>query len=575
MEDDRAATAPIAQSGRYRLRTHELAPVIQPRSRAASSSPVSTNREVNAVPPSLPRGSIARVSSPHRGRAVLESIAFDPFSDSKSFNLLLQDPEDSSERRKDPKAVAEFRHWHSHHFPQLLRTFRVLCMIHAEQKEEDPSDAVVQEPTPNGIDDTEKIGSTEAEQEAADSEEAWRLIFGHATVMSVTPGETIAIESITRTERVYFLLNGHCQLSFRPRLLPDNKTRSTPSTMPRIRTGVHGFSEVIHLRELVAGDCFGLDAAAFGFEYSLSTATADSARQRNFLGLREVALTYVLCLPYVVVRQLQHRHQDSNVRLPPTFPFSFAPEAEVFLRNTFLFRAMADSSRRFLAAHMSPVIIAQQEYLFTPGQPVRAFIVISGQLTLGSPREDHHGGRTEADLELELLQAHDSVGLAETLHLETSFDRYCAVTSVNGARAYALPSTVLLMVLAQESSTLELIQEWIAHRKAWYELRRATALAQRKRLTAEGPEHVVRLTLAAQRRSKLTCSRCGWTGHVSTSSSCVCVDISVSESPALPIFRNLTISHLLNSNSSLSVSAQLVQPTPAEHPHIDVYRSIQ
>ncbi|KAG6977406.1 hypothetical protein JG688_00000392 [Phytophthora aleatoria] len=158
---------------------------------------------------------------------------------------------------------------------------------------------------------------------------------------------------------------------------------------------------------------------------------------------------------------------------------------------------MADSSRRFLAAHLHVVAIEEQEYLFTPGQPVRVFLVISGQLTLGSPR---HGTKQEADLELELLQAHDSVGVAETLRLATSFERYCAVTSAHGARAYALPSTVLLMVLAQESPSLKLFQEWITHRQAWFELRRATALAQRKKLTAEGSEHVVRLTLAAQRR---------------------------------------------------------------------------
>ncbi|KAG1685575.1 hypothetical protein DVH05_007874 [Phytophthora capsici] len=498
MEDARVVTAP----GRYRLRTHELAQVIQPRSRAASSSVVTNREDFCAVSPTRPRGSIARAITPPRGRTVLESIAFDPFSNSESFKFLLQDPEESRERRKDPKAVAEFRQWQSRHFPQLLRTFQALHLICKEQEPSDPQ---------------EEFDNSQAEE--AD-EEAWRLIFQQATVMSATPGEKITIESITRTESVYFLLNGHCQLSFRPFLLRDSKTQS-PAT---------------HLRELVAGDCFGLDAAAFGFEYSLSTATADSARQRNVLGLREVALTHVLCLPYAVVQQLQHRHQDNNIHLSPTFPFAFAPEAEVFLRNTFLFRSMADSSRRFLAAHMTLRMIAQQEYLFTPGQPVRVFIVKSGQLTLGSPREDRHG-RTEAELELELLQAYDSVGLAETLHLETSFDRYCAVTSANGARAYELPSTVLLMVLAQESSTLKILHEWIAHRKSWYELRRATALAQRKRFTGEGSEHVVRLTSVAQRRSKLTCSRCGWTGHASTSSSCVRVDIPVSESPALPMLQ--------------------------------------
>ncbi|KAG7392841.1 hypothetical protein PHYPSEUDO_014328 [Phytophthora pseudosyringae] len=545
--------APTAMaSGRYSLRTHELAPVLLPRPRGTSSpsSPGSTEREdFNAVSPVRPRGSLAGASSPYRGRVVLESVAFDPFSGSESFKLLLQNPETSSNRRQDPRAVAEFRQWLSQHFPLLLRTFRALRMINAKTArvhEEDLTDSLAQdEPAANqcsgGFDETGEREEVDSVEEAGDCDDAWRLIFRYATVLSATPGETIAIQSITRTESVYFLFNGHCELSLRPVLVRDfGKTPSAPATLPRMPAGVLGRSDrpVIHLRELAAGDCFGLDAAAFGFEYTLSTATAGSARQRNFLGLREVSLTYVLCLPYQAIQQLQllqRRHHDDSARLPPSFPYSFAPEAEVFLRNTFLFRTMADSSRRFLAAHLRPVVIAQQEYLFTPGQPARVFIVIAGQLTLGDPREEHPGVRKEVDLELELLQAHDSVGLVEVLRLAISFERYCAVTSANGARAYALPSTVLHMVLAQEPSTLKLIHEWIAHRQSWYELRRATALAQRKIFTAEGSEHVVRLTLAAQRRSKLTCSRCGWAGHVSTSLACVRVDIPVSEPATLPM----------------------------------------
>ncbi|EEY62980.1 uncharacterized protein PITG_14600 [Phytophthora infestans T30-4] len=431
MSDDVRAATPSTASGSYRLKTHELAPVLLPRPRASSlpSSLVRAERKAfDAEPPRGVRGSIIRGNPPHRGRNVLESAAFDPFIHSESFKLLLQNPENSRIRRESPRAVTEFYQWVSQHFHQLVRTFRSLGMIDAE---------------------------------TATSTTAWRRILRHATVLSATPGETIAAQSTTRTESVYFLLNGQCELSFRPVLVPDDKIPSTPSTLPRMSTGVV-HHPALPVRELTAGDCFGLDAAVFGCEYHLSTATAGSARQRNLLGLRENALTHVLCLPYCVVQQLQRRHQVGITRLPPS-AISFAPEAERFLRNTFLFRSMADSSRRFLAAHLHPVTIEQQEYLFTPGQPVRVFLVISGQLTLGSPRQ---GSKQEPDLELELLQTHDSVGIAETLRLAMSFERYCAVTSVHGARAYSLPSTVLLMVLAQESSSLKLFQEWTTHRRA-------------------------------------------------------------------------------------------------------------
>ncbi|GMF12703.1 unnamed protein product [Phytophthora lilii] len=541
--DGRAVTAPSTPNGRYRLRTHELAPVLLPRPRAAPTSPTASKADdlTAVVPPARPRESIVGVGVNPRRRAVLESVAFKPFSNSESFKLLLQHPEASRKRREDPRAVDEFRQWLSHHFPQLLRTLRSLHVINSQQtilqkalntlvvdNEQSANQSNTQQERFDEADEKETSDSEDFESKA-DSEASWRLMLQHATVLSAVPGEVIINQSITRSESVYFLLNRQCELSFRPVLLKDCKVPSTPSSLPRMPAALRSNDRpVIHLRELAGGDCFGLDAAAFGFNCMLSTATAGNARQRNFLGLREVALTYVLCLPYEIIQQLQmlqRRCRTGYDRLPPAFPYSFSPEAEVFLSNTFLFRAMADSSRRFLAAHLRPVVVARQEYLFTPGQPVQLFIVITGQLTLGAPCKERACGRHDADLELELLQAHDSVGLAEVMRMAASFERYCVVTSANGVRAYALSSTVLLMVLAQEAASLGLIHEWISHRKSWFELRKATALAQRKKHTAEGSEHVVRLTLAAQRRSKLTCSRCGWAGHVSTSAACVRVDI--------------------------------------------------
>ncbi|GMF46980.1 unnamed protein product [Phytophthora fragariaefolia] len=536
--DDRAATAPTTPSGRYRLRTHDLAPVLLPktRTRAFSTADGSKVEEFKAVVPVRPRISITGVT--RRGRVVLESVAFDPFSNSESFKLLLQNPEASAKRREDPDAVSEFQQWVLQHFPQFIETLDALRMIpaphnchllHSPTRNDEVCNqfSCKQGHSDEAEEGEEKVGYG---NRGEDSDEPWRLILRHATVRSAMPGEIIGSQSVTRSTCVYFLLNGHCTLSFRPMLLRDAKAPATPSILPTMSATMMGCSDgpVIQLRELGSGDCFGLDAASFGFNHLLTTAIAGTARQRTFLGLREAAFTYVLCLPYPIVHQLQllqRRRQDGVDQLPPAFPYSFASEAEMFLHNTFLFQAMTDSSRRFLAAHMRPVVIARQEYLFTPGQPVQVFIVIAGQLTLGAPREEHAGRLEEADLELELLQAHDSVGLSEALHMTASFERYCVVTSASGARAYALSSTVLLMILAQEPISLKLIYEWITNRKSWFELRRATALAQRKKHTTDGSEHVVRLTLAAQRRSKLACSRCGWAGHASTSASCVRVEI--------------------------------------------------
>ncbi|KAE9233713.1 hypothetical protein PF004_g9575 [Phytophthora fragariae] len=384
--DGRAVTAPTTPSGRYRLRTHELAPVHLPRARASSSSTADGSKveDLTVIVPARPRVSITGVGATPRGRAVLESVAFDPFSKSESFKLLLQNPEASSKRREAPAAVSEFRQWLLQHFPHLVQTLRSLCVISVEStrlQEELLPDPVtsynepvnqcsskqdrIDEVQEEEDEDNEERGSNKAEVNA-DSDECWRLMLRYASVRSAVPGEVIASQNVTRSTCVYFLLNGHCTLSFRPMLLRDAKVPPTPSTLPRMHAAMLGCSDrpVAQLRELVAGDCFGLDAAAFGFNHLLTTATAGTARQRNFLGLREVALTYVLCLPYQVVQQLQilqHRRQVGTARLSPVFPYSFAPEAEVFLRNMFLFQAMADSSRRFLAAHLRPVVVARQD----------------------------------------------------------------------------------------------------------------------------------------------------------------------------------------------------------------------
>ncbi|KAE9345969.1 hypothetical protein PR003_g7652 [Phytophthora rubi] len=208
--DGRAVTAPTTPSGRYRLRTHELAPVHLPRARASSSSTADGSKveDLTVIVPARPRVSITGVGATPRGRAVLESVAFDPFSKSESFKLLLQNPEASSKRREAPAAVSEFRQWLLQHFPHLVQTLRSLCVISVEStrlQEELLPDPVtsynepvnqcsskqdrIDEVQEEEDEDNEERGSNKDEVNA-DSDECWRLMLRYASVRSAVPGET-------------------------------------------------------------------------------------------------------------------------------------------------------------------------------------------------------------------------------------------------------------------------------------------------------------------------------------------------------------------------------------------------
>ncbi|RLN48598.1 hypothetical protein BBJ28_00023925, partial [Nothophytophthora sp. Chile5] len=378
------------------------------------------------------------------------------------------------------------------HFPRVVDTLRALRLLPSQSStsfEEDPSlrlSSACSSNQCNGlqelVEDEEEENDDRQDEDEAALDEAWRLLFRHAKVLSALPDEAFVAQGVTRADCVYFLLNGHCALSFQPTLEPRSKT---PLLQTRLLPAATDRS--IQLRVLGAGDVFGLDAAAFGFACSLVSVMAYGAKHRNALGLREAACTYVLCVPFPIVQQLQMaqlRGQEGCNRLPLSFPYHFDSEAEQFLRSTFLFRAMTEPALRFLAANLRPIVVPRHEYLFTPGQPVSVFLVTSGQLVLGAPRQESAGKTATAELELELLQTHDAVGLLETSRFESSFAHYCAATSPDGARAYSLSSTALLMVLAQEPAASKLVNEWMTRRMSWFELRRATALAQRKKSRA-------------------------------------------------------------------------------------------
>lgn len=245
------------------------------------------------------------------------------------------------------------------------------------------------------------------------------------------------------------------------------------------------------------------------------------------------------------------------------FPYRFDSETVTFLRETFLFATMSEARLQFLAAHMRPHRVRKHEFLFTTGQRVSVFLVRSGQLTLcaseavrtvgplnGDPGYRSRDGtgpgctsdtvktassRRYADnidksskmptatvvesetrtVELEILQAHDTAGLLEACLLQESFTRYCIATT-SDVRVFVVSPVALLAALAQEAASASLVADLLLRRHAWYSLRLFTSRNQ------HNPQREFKLSLGAQqRRSPLPCSRCGWTGHSSTSSICL------------------------------------------------------
>lgn len=118
-------------------------------------------------------------------------------------------------------------------------------------------------------------------------------------------------------------------------------------------------------------------------------------------------------------------------------------------------------------------------------------------------------------VELEILQVYDTAGLLEACLLQESFTRYCVATT-SDVRVFVVSPVALLAALAQEPASAALVADMLLRRHAWYSLRLFTSRNQ------HNPQREFKLSLGVQqRRSPIPCSRCGWTGHSSTSSICL------------------------------------------------------
>lgn len=299
----------------------------------------------------------------------------------------------------------------------------------------------------------------------------------------------------------------------------------------------------MHLRSLLPGDFFGLDAAIFQFPHQIVTAISKGARQRNSLGVTVPACMHVLRVPSRVLEEMRKRAIDFIESHPITpnltnaqkavaatdigsFPYVFDHETVEFLRKTFQFAPMHEARLRYLAAHTRPYRVSCHEFLFTVGQRVSTYLVRSGQLTLcaseiaRSTQESNTISTTSSvaerrTVELEILQAHDCVGLLETCMMQSSFTRYC-VPSSNEVCVFIISPVALLTALSQEPTSAALVADSLLRRHNWYALRLFTARNQ------HNPQREFKLSISAQQqRSPIPCSRCGRTGHVSTSSVCL------------------------------------------------------
>ncbi|DAZ93561.1 TPA: hypothetical protein N0F65_009801 [Lagenidium giganteum] len=341
-------------------------------------------------------------------------------------------------------------------------------------------------------------------------------------------------------------------------------------------------STQVYLRTLHCGDHFGLDSAMFQFGTHLVTVTSSGALQRNPIGVTLQANMHVLIVPFTAIMQARecivaslqatagYALRSSNHRLlasnnvavsaiPRTFPFLFDESAVDFLRQTFLFQSIKEKNLQFLAAHMRSVKIPKHEYLFTTGQDVQVYLVRTGQLKVFTPEQVRISTSSDRDeddklvdvhpsssssakesstftplttietrhVELEILQTHDIVGLMEASLTLPSFSTYCIATSAD-VEVLAFSAFALFSVLSQEPTASHQVLENLQRHHAWYKLRRFTALNHHNKQTE------FKLSLAAQRKSPIQCSRCGWTGHVSTSSICV-----RAESPKLAFIKHI------------------------------------
>lgn len=331
--------------------------------------------------------------------------------------------------------------------------------------------------------------------------------------------------------------------------------------------------EQIHLRTLSSGDTFGLEAGAFEFPCHLVTAISNGAFHRTEIGITTQGCMYVLVLPFSICERIRNcldsvmgpitappaaataasqtggrRRRAVMLATPRTFPFTFESNDVEFLRQTFLFQSIKESNLQFLASQLHLTRIPKHEYLFTTGQSVAVYLVKTGELKVSTleqvrvPISNSYGHSSKHDMkdshdyassppgdstvlssmttletrtvDLEILQKHDAIGLMEACLLQPTFTHHCIATTED-VQVYSCSVFALLSVLSQERTASAHVLENLTRHSTWYKLRQFTALNHHNTQTE------FKLSLSAQNKSPLQCSRCGWTGHGSTSSICV------------------------------------------------------
>lgn len=405
------------------------------------------------------------------------------------------------------------------------------------------------------------------------------------------------------------------------------------------------FETGVYLQTLRTGDFFGLDAAMFQFATHMASATSNGALQRSDIGLTTKTCMHVLCIPFVAFERMRDaiassvpttsrcssRHSASsnsngcatarpNASASPLspprsrrallqaarplesyFPYTFSHESVEFLRQTFFFQSIAESSLQFLASQMRTQRVARHEYLFTPGQHVAGlYLVKTGQLKVSSleqvrvsisdsEREEllglfesgkgssnnstssydrSNGGTSDRsrgggsstttpgatgtepkptfetrNVELEILQAHDTIGLLEVCLLHSQFATHCIAIS-DDVEVAVLSTVALFAVLAREQTASKQVVESLTRHHAWYKARQLAALNH------HSTQRECKLSIAVQQRGPIQCSRCGWTGHVSTSSICV-----RAESPKTMLSRHASTASSSNSSAASKLTS--------------------
>ncbi|TMW69181.1 hypothetical protein Poli38472_001337 [Pythium oligandrum] len=494
-----------------------------------------------------------------------EPINFDPFSDSDWFALLIQDPVTNADARSEPQQLGRFRQWLQTQFPRVIETFQALGLLHpplqqASQPQTPAAEEENDEENEVGEEGNNKDYVAMHQRRRLAQQTAWQMLLQHLRLLAVAPGETIVTQDVTLTKDVFFVLSGTCELVFRPKFLkhlltktkertsvssisPSSPTKhdsfvSSPrrlslSTLHSDKAAVHAATSTQYsLRQLSSGDYFGVESAVFAFPHHIVSAISHGAWYRNIIGVTTQACLHVVTLSFTVLERIRAViHASLSPSVSPTLPpfpgCRFQDDDVNFLRETFVFQSCKPHRLAFLATQLRLLHVPQHEYLFTTGQRVAVYLVKRGQLRVFSPEKVHTAAASDSKdseelpvttetrhVELEILQVHDMIGLLEAAMLQPLFTTYCLAATTD-VQVYVLPPSALLAVLQLEATAANHVVDHVTKHHAWYKARKFTALNRYNKQTA------FNLSASTQRKSPLPCSRCGWSGHTSTSSLCV------------------------------------------------------